>query len=85
MKQRLNDTMTRLKLTPTGLADYLGIAVPTCNKWLAGTREPGAALARLLDVLQTVEVLAPGIHAGLMPEPRPYVKRGRPVGGKPLR
>lgn len=79
MKQRLIDTMTRLGLTREGLADYLGVPVPTCGKWLAGTREPGSTLVRLLDVLQTIEVMAPGIHAGFMPEPRPVVKRGRPV------
>ena len=81
MKQRLTDLQTRLKLTREGLADYLGVPVPTCNKWMTGDREPGAALVRLVDVLETIEVLAPGIHAGLMPEPRPMLKRGRPAKG----
>jgi hypothetical protein len=57
--------------------------VPTFRKWRDGARAPSAAVVRLLDVLGTIEALAPSIHAALVPpklapEPR-HVKKSRKV------
>lgn len=59
--------MQRLNLDEPRAAEYLGVPVFTFKKWCAGTRRPSAAVLRLLDVLGTVEALAPAIHAGFLP------------------
>ena len=59
--------MQRLNLDEPRAAAYLGVPVFTFKKWCAGTRKPSAAVLRLLDVLGTVEALAPAIHAGFLP------------------
>ena len=64
---RLSATMARLGLTAQGAADYLGVPVTTIRKWIDGTRTPGAAVIRLLDVLGIVEAIAPSIHAAMLP------------------
>ena len=66
-QSRLSTTMERLGLTAQGAADYLGVPVHTLRKWLDGTRTPGAAVIRLLDVLGIVEAIAPSIHAAMLP------------------
>jgi hypothetical protein len=59
--------MTRLHLDENQAADYLGVPVFTFRKWASGERQPSAAVLRLLDVLGTVEALAPALHAGFLP------------------
>lgn len=60
-------TVDRLNLDENRAAAYLGVPVFTVRKWLTGEREPGAAVARLLEVLGLVEALAPGLHASFLP------------------
>jgi DNA-binding transcriptional regulator YiaG len=64
---RLLATQTRLGLTDASMARYLGIPVSTWRNWACGHREPGAVTARLLDVLDAVECLAPDMHKHLLP------------------
>lgn len=79
---RLRSLRDRLTLTDPELAEYLGSPVPTVRKWLAGTRAPGAAVVRLLDVLGAVEALNPAVHDSFLPErrpqPAPTGRRSRP-------
>jgi transcriptional regulator with XRE-family HTH domain len=70
---RLRATAERLHLTDSQLAEYLGVPVYTVRKWLTGTRTPAAVAVKLLDVLGTLEAVAPAIHAALLPAP--VVKR----------
>lgn len=81
----LDALITRHQLTETQGAGLLGVPVFTLRKWQAGTRAPSAAAVRLLDVLCTLEALAPALLAALIPAPVAVVpaKRGRkPAGGK---
>lgn len=68
----------RLNLTLPAMADYLGVPVYTYRKWETGEREPSSATLRLLDVLGTIEALAPSIHAALLPENRVMSKNPKP-------
>lgn len=72
---QLRDLVSRLQLSDTRAAAYLGVPVTTYRKWINGTRAPGAVAVRLLDVLGMIEALAPGMHAHLIPA---AVPRGRP-------
>lgn len=63
--------VTRHQLTEHQTAGLLGVPVFTLRKWTAGQRAPSAAAVRLLDVLCTLETLAPGLLAALIPEPVP--------------
>lgn len=65
--QRLVDLQDRLGLTAQGMAQYLGVPLATYRNWRDGHREPPAVAGRLLEVLGTVEALAPAIHDHLMP------------------
>ena len=77
--QRIKDTITRLQLTDTQAAQYLGVPFTTLRNWATGQRAPGAAVMRLLEVLGTIEVMNPGLHAALLPAAPPApVRRGRP-------
>ena len=76
---RLSATMERLGLTAQGAADYLGVPVTTIRKWIDGTRTPGAAVIRLLDVLGIVEAIAPSIHAAMLPPAIDPVQSGQSV------
>lgn len=76
---QLRDLVSRLRLTDTQGAAYLGVPVTTYRKWIAGTRAPGAVAVRLLDVLGMIEALAPGMHAHLIPA---AAQRGRPAKPK---
>ena len=73
----LKNISNRLGLDDTRLAEYLGVSVSTLRHWTIGTRAPSAAVDRLLDVLGTMEALAPSLHAQFLPKPSP--KRGRPI------
>lgn len=68
--ERLRATMARLGMNQTQLGEYLGVPQTTVNNWFTGGRQPNKSVIRLLDVLATIETLAPNIHANLMPEPR---------------
>lgn len=65
-RSRLRDTRSRLSLSQAGMAQYLGVPLPTYTKWEQGTRVPAHALTRLLDVLEIVEAHAPEIHKQLI-------------------
>lgn len=75
----------RHQLTEAQVAGLLGVPVFTLRKWQAGTRAPSAAAVRLLDVVCTLETLAPGLLAALIPpvshEP---TKRKRKMEKDPL-
>jgi hypothetical protein len=66
-----------LHLDDTRGAEYLGVPVYTVRKWITGEREPGAAVARLLDVLGMVEAMAPALHGSFMPSEPVQVKKSR--------
>ena len=74
---RVKDTVTRLNLSEFRAAAYLGVPVFTYRKWATGEREPGAAVARLLDVLGMVEAMAPALHGGFLPPEIGHVKKSR--------
>jgi hypothetical protein len=67
LAERIKQTLERLHLDDTRGAAYLGVPVFTVRKWITGEREPGAAVARLLDVLGMVEAMAPALHGSFMP------------------
>lgn len=58
---------TRLGFTVPQCAQYLGVSPHSIIKYENGTRQVGSALIRLIDVLRTLEVMAPSIHAHIMP------------------
>lgn len=58
----------RLKLTKHQAADYLGIPVHTYIKWESGERTPPAVAMRLLDVMGSLETIAPTIHDYFLPK-----------------
>lgn len=74
--------LARLNLTHAQGAAYFGVPLHTFNKWVKGERSPGAAVRRLVEILGTVEALAPGIHSYFLPgaEGRDAApkRRGRP-------
>lgn len=82
---RVRDTMHRLNLDEREAADYLGVPVFTLRKWCIGERQPGAAVARLLDVLGLVEALAPALHDSFLPpvSTAPPRKRGQVKNSAP--
>lgn len=75
LDNQFNALMARLNLDETRAAAYLGVPVFTFRKWASGARKPSAATLRLLDVLGTVEVLAPALHAGFLPAQTIHVER----------
>ena len=48
-------------------AQYLGVSIHAVIKYENGTRAPSRALVRLIGVLQVIELMAPDIHAHMMP------------------
>lgn len=71
----------RHSLTEPRAAGLLGVPVPTIRKWLAGTRAPSASAVRLIEILGTLEAIAPAIFDSLLPAPTaPAEKR---AGGRP--
>lgn len=77
--ERVRQTVDRLNLDESRAAEYFGVPVFTVRKWCTGEREPGAAVARLLDVLGMVEAMAPALHGAFLPpvSTTPPRKRGR--------
>lgn len=80
---RVKQTVDRLGLSDTQAAQYFAVPVFTIRKWLTGEREPGAAVARLLEVMGLLEALAPNIHQTFLVDLAPRVKRGRPGNPSP--
>lgn len=76
-------TVERLKLNDAQAAQYFAVPVYTVRKWLTGEREPGAAVARLLEVMGLLEALAPNLHQTFLVDLTPRVKRGRPAKPSP--
>ena len=72
---RLADMMSRLDLSPTQAAEYLGVSIYTLRKWESGERGGSATLARLLDILGMVEAMAPAIHASFLPSKQNQSKK----------
>lgn len=63
---RIEAIMERRGMSQADMVRYLGVPQGTIANWLAGTRAPSRSVARLLDVLGTIEVLAPSIHEQLL-------------------
>jgi hypothetical protein len=77
--QDLGDLIARRALDETRAAGLLGVPVFTLRKWTAGIRAPSAAAVRLLDVLLTLDAIAPALIDALTPPPTaPKRPRGRP-------
>jgi DNA-binding transcriptional regulator YiaG len=68
---RIRALSDRLHLDDAQASEYLGVPVHTYRKWVNGTRQPGAAVHRLLDVLALLEAHAPTIHSTLLSTPNP--------------
>jgi hypothetical protein len=77
LAERVRQTLDRLNLDEPRAAAYLGVPVFTVRKWTNGEREPGAAVARLLDVLGMVEAMAPALHNSFLPVESSHVKKSR--------
>lgn len=60
--EQLEQMLKRLNLTEDQGASYLGVSVHTFKKWLTGQRKPNASAVRLVEVLQTIEILAPELN-----------------------
>lgn len=76
-------TVDRLGLSEAQAAQYFAVPVYTVRKWLTGEREPGAAVARLLEVMGLLEALAPNLHQTFLVNLAPRPVRGRRVTPKP--
>ncbi len=77
--QDLAALIDRRGLDETRAAGLLGVPVFTLRKWTAGIRAPSAAAVRLLDVLVTLDTLAPALLDALTPPASaPKRPRGRP-------
>lgn len=81
-KAVLTGICKRHHLTPIALAEYLGVSVSAARSWLTTGQVPGSSVIRLIEVLATIEALAPDLHERLLPAHRGYDKPGRPKGTK---
>ena len=72
---RARETAHRLGLSESQAADYFGVPVFTYRKWATGEREPSAAVLRLLDVLGTLEALAPDLHGSFLTPENGHVEK----------
>ena len=75
--ERVRQTVDRLNLDEAQAAQYFAVPVYTVRKWLTGEREPGAAVARLLEVMGLLEALAPNLHQTFLVNLAPRPVRGR--------
>ncbi len=64
---RLAGFAARHALDDIRTAAALGVPIYTARKWITGTRAPSAAAVRLLDVLETLEAIAPAIFSAFLP------------------
>ena len=78
---QITDLRARLGLSVPQLAFYFGVRAHAIIKYEHGTGQPGGALLRLIEVMQTLEVMAPAIHAHMMPSVAPTnpVEEGLPI------
>ena len=67
MTNQLTTLRERWGFTVAQCAQYLGVSTHAVIKYENNTRAPSRALVRLIGVLQTLEVMAPAIHAHMMP------------------
>ena len=74
---RIAGFAARHALDEARTAEALGVPIFTARKWTTGTRLPSAAAVRLLDVLETLEALAPAILAAFLPPVRSATPRTR--------
>ena len=74
-KDRILAVMSRYGMNQAQAAEYLGVPQGTLSNWISGGQNPTRAVSRLLDVLGTVEALAPGLHATMIPARK---RAGRP-------
>ena len=81
MTNQITQLRERLGFNVPQCAQYLGVSPHSIIKYENGTRQVGSALIRLIDVLRTLEVMAPSIHAHLIPVEAPTspVKEGSPT------
>lgn len=77
--EALGAFVARRALDEPSAAGLLGVPVFTFRKWVTGTRAPSAAAVRLLDVLGTLEALAPAVLEALTPAAVPAAPK-RPRG-----
>lgn len=77
VSERLKGTMERFDLNILELAAYLGVTPPAVRHWLEGTRAPTRSTIKLIDVLATVEALAPDLHEQFLPQHLPMMGRGK--------
>ena len=77
--EALGAFVARRALDEPSAAGLLGVPVYTLGKWIAGTRAPSAAAVRLLDVLGTLEAIAPAVLEALTPAAAPAAPK-RPRG-----
>jgi hypothetical protein len=75
--------MHRRALDEPRAAALLGVPLYTLTKWTAGTRAPSAAAVRLLDVLATLEAIAPAVLDALTPDAAPVAPKRAP--GRPAK
>ena len=75
--------MHRRALDEPRAAGLLGVPVYTLTKWTTGTRAPSAAAVRLLDVLCTLEAIAPAVLDALTPDAAPAAPKRAP--GRPAK
>lgn len=72
---RIRSLMDRHEWSQGDVSAYLGVPQPTISNWLKpedhhNYRSPGVVVARLLDVFERLEMLAPSIHATFVPPAR---------------
>ena len=66
--EQLEQMLARLNLSEEQGAEYLGVSVHTFKKWLTGQRKPNASAIRLVEVLQTIEILTPNLNNNFLPK-----------------
>ena len=76
-RDQVRALVARHDLTDAGLAHLLGVPQTTARKWLDGAREPSAAAYRLIDVLNTLDAIAPQLMTAFLPAPRAHRGRSR--------
>ena len=81
MTNQITTLRERLGFTVAQCAQYLSVSTHAIIKYENGTRAPSRSLVHLIGVLQTLEVMAPDIHAHMMPVEAPIspVEEGLPT------
>ena len=67
-------TFERIKPLTDGLstvqvADYFGVSVPLVVKWRSGQRTPSDTVVKLVEILETIQVLNPALFEAVKPKP----------------